>query len=200
MGEREPGINPGVIDALKNLTKKPMSLWLLLGLLVAGILLIISSNSETSKISGTPVASQSSLNMGQSETDSVETQLEKELTATLSSIAGVGKVQVIVNLKSKRRMIWERQAQINKRTSQQEGTIEEDSNDQLVFAKDASGGDQPVLKEELAPEIQGVIVIATGAADVTIRQLLTTTVVTVLDIPPHRVIVLPGEYKGGTSE
>ncbi|MCL6590519.1 MAG: hypothetical protein K6U80_11240 [Firmicutes bacterium] len=197
MGEREPGINPGAIDILKNLSKKPMSFWLLLGLAVVGILLVINGNPETPKIPGTPVAGQSQTPGAElSETAPVETRMEKELTATLSAIAGAGKVRVKLNLKSKRRMIWERQAQINKRTSQQEGTVntEEETNDQLVFAKDSSGGDQPVLKEELAPEIQGVIVIASGAGDVTIRQLLTTTVVTVLDIPPHRVIVLPGEF------
>jgi stage III sporulation protein AG len=173
-----------------------MSLWVLLGLALAGILLIISSNPGSSNISGVPVAGQSQkLSSDELLDSSVETQMEKELTAILSAIAGVGKVRVKLNLKSKHRMIWERQAQINKRTSQEQGTVntEEESNDQLVFAKDAGGGDQPVLKEELAPEIQGVIVIATGADDVTIKQLLTTTVVTVLDIPPHRVIVLPGE-------
>ncbi|HEX3047744.1 MAG TPA: hypothetical protein VHY08_23535 [Bacillota bacterium] len=196
MGEREPGFKPGVIDTLKNLTQKPMSLWVLLGLALAGILLIISSNPGSSNLPGVPVASQSqTLNSEEQSDSSVETQMEKELTTVLSAIAGVGKVQVKLNLKSKRRMIWERQAQINKRTSQEQGAVntEEESNDQLVFAKDAGGGDQPVLKEELAPEIQGVIVIATGADDVAIKQLLTTTVVTVLDIPPHRVIVLPGE-------
>ena len=90
---------------------------------------------------------------------------------------------------------------MSKRVDQQQGVVntQEDTSEELVFAKDRDGRDAPVLKEELAPEIQGVVVVASGATNGYVRQLLTETVMTILGLPAHRVLVISGEKEDEQS-
>lgn len=184
-------------DFLQNYRHNPVSFWLLLGLAVVGLVLLLSGNNTEKKgqteIKSPPVTNELYLSASQAD----ERRLERELTQTLSSIAGAGQVRVELMVKSGQRRIWERQSRLNRRVSQERGTVnnEEESSDELVLAKDREGRDNPVLKEELAPEIQGVIVVASGAGDSKVRRLLTGTVMTILGLPAHRVLVIPGKER-----
>lgn len=175
---------------------KPVSIWILFGLIGLGVVLLMGGNTQEEYLKETNRArieeQISDLNPA-----SDEQRLERELTKTLTGIAGVGEVRVDINLKAGNRKIWERQARISKRVNQDQGGVntEESTSDELVFAKDREGHDSPVLKEELAPEIEGVIVVAEGAHDSQIRKLLTDTVTTILGLPGHRVLIIPGKYE-----
>ncbi len=171
------------------LKEKPTTLWLLLGALAFGVVLLMTGNDAPRKAELQP---QSLAQSGVALND--EERLERELTRTLEQIAGAGKIRVDLNLKSENRSVWERQTRSNKRVSQDKGSVqtEEDTNDELVLAKSNDGRDTPVLKEKLGPEIQGVIVVASGAADPRVRQILTDTLTTILNLPAHRVLVIAG--------
>lgn len=175
--------------------KKPVSIWLLLGLIGFGVVLLTGGNPRqdyAKEFTGHP---QVETGDPLPNTESDEERLEKELTETLMKITGVGEVRVDINLKAGNRKIWERQTRTSKRVNQDQGIVntEESVNDELVFAKDREGRDLPVLKEELAPEIEGVVVVATGAGDSYLRKLLTDTVTTILGLSGHRVLVIPGK-------
>jgi stage III sporulation protein AG len=175
--------------------KKPVSIWLLLGLIGFGVILLTGGNPRqdyAKDFTGRPQVETGDLLPN---TESDEERLEKELTETLMKISGVGEVRVDINLKAGNRKIWERQTRTSKRVNQDQGVVntEESVNDELVFAKDREGRDLPVLKEELAPEIEGVVVVATGASDSYLRKLLTDTVTTILGLSGHRVLVIPGK-------
>ncbi len=174
---------------------KPVSIWILLGLICLGIVLLMSGNTREEYPNELTDRKQVEAENSELNPESDEERLEIELTKTLMGIAGVGEVRVDINLKAGNRKIWERQARTSKRVNQEEGMVntEESSSDELVFAKDREGRDSPVLKEELAPEIEGVVVVATGAGDSRVRKLLTDTVVTILGLPGHRVLIIPGK-------
>lgn len=175
--------------------KKPVSIWMLLGLIGFGVVLLTSGNPRQDYSKEFTDHRQVETGEHLPQTESDEERLEKELTETLMKIAGVGEVRVDINLKAGNRKIWERQTRTSKRINQDQEIVntEESVNDELVFAKDREGRDLPVLKEELAPEIEGVVVVATGAADSYIRKLLTDTVTTILGLSGHRVLVIPGK-------
>lgn len=174
---------------------KPASIWILIGLIGLGAVLLTSGNPPEQFSKERHDQNQVKAEVSNSSAESDEERLERELTKTLAGINGVGEVRVDINLKVGNRKIWERQAHISKRVNQDQGNIntEESANDQLVLAKDGEGRDLPVLKEELAPVIEGVVVVATGAHDSRIRKLLTDTVTTILGLPGHRVLVIPGK-------
>lgn len=182
-------------EFIGNLRQKPGSIWILIGLLGLGIVFIWLGNSpekngtaQDPKI--TPVQS-----VEESEAYRAEKRLENEVRQALQKIRGVGRVYVDIHLKSSQRKVWEHQSQNSKRVTQQKEEIntEESARDELVLARDREGKDAPILKEEIAPEIEGVLVVASGASDPQVRQLLTETVMTVLNLPAHRVYVAAGE-------
>jgi stage III sporulation protein AG len=171
--------------------------WLLLGIIALGLIFLIGDERKETKGNQT---SESLSNQTGPDPETVreptaEIQLEQEITRILSGIAGVGTVQVDISLKTARRNLWERQTRVSKRVSQQKEELntEESSSDELVFAKSREGSDTPILKAELAPEVQGVLVVASGARESGVKRLLTETVMTVLDLPAHRVMVIAGK-------
>jgi stage III sporulation protein AG len=171
--------------------------WLLLGIIALGLIFLIGDERKETKGNQT---SESLSNQTGPDPETVreptaEIQLEQEITRILSGIAGVGTVQVDISLKTARRNLWERQTRVSKRVSQQKEELntEESSSDELVFAKSREGSDTPILKAELAPEVQGVLVVASGARESGVKRLLTETVMTVLDLPVHRVMVIAGK-------
>lgn len=189
-------------EMLKKMNQNPLSSWVLLGLALCGLILLFWGKEPAAKQSPSREEAGLAQSAAAPETESAREQrrLEEELTHTLSLIDGVGAVKVDITLKSGGRRVWERQMHSNKRTSQEQGgdNREEESSDELVLAKDRDGRDAPVLKEELAPEIQGVLIVASGARDGRVREMLASTVMTVLDLPAYRVMVIPGEvYRGG---
>lgn len=176
--------------------QKPFSPWLLIGIALLGVLFLLlggGANQGNQVEDRAKTVNTNEVKENSSLVD--EIRLETELKRTLEQILGAGRIQVDVTLKAGQRRVWERQSRVNRRTSQERGNTvnnEEDSSNELVLAKDRDGHDCPVLKEELAPEVQGVIVVASGADDIQVRKLLLNTVMTVLGLPAHRVMVLPG--------
>jgi stage III sporulation protein AG len=185
---------------LQKFQDSPGSFWFLLGLLGLGLLFLLGGDRKErqSQSQNLPLPAQVAATP---QTTEAATKLERELTAILSRIAGVGKVRVAISLKTANRRLWERQTKVTKRVVQKQGELdsEESSSDELVFAKDREGTDNPVLQAELAPEVQGVLVVAEGAGDSAIKRLLTETMMTILDLPAHRVMVIAGEGSGNET-
>jgi stage III sporulation protein AG len=182
---------------LRKFQDNPVSIWFLLGLIGLGLIFLVGGDRKENVGNRGPLstANQTETGQGSVPEPTTEIKLEQEITRILSRIAGAGAVQVDISLKTARRNLWERQTRVSKRVSQQKEELdtEESSSDELVFAKDREGTDTPILKAELAPEIQGVLVVATGARDSNVKRILTETIMTVLDLPAHRVMVIAGK-------
>ncbi len=191
--EKASGLN----DLWVYFQTKPGSIWIVLGLLGLGVALLMSGNKQEEYPKELVDQRQVEQELSNLHSEPDEERLERELTKTLTGISGVGEVRVDVNLKVGNRKIWERQSRISKRVNQDQGAVntEESTSDELVFAKDREGRDSPVLKEQLAPEIEGVVVVAAGARDSRIKKLLSDTVTTILGLPGHRVLIIPGKDK-----
>lgn len=133
-----------------------------------------------------------------------ERLMENDLEAILSEIEGAGKVLVRVSLKAgPKKELAEDRTRSQRSTHERDdrgGTrqITENTEDvRVVMAGQPAGfgGSAPMPIKESRPEIAGVMVVADGAADAHTKSLLGEAVCTLLDIPAHKVIVLP--RKGG---
>ncbi len=190
-------------EILKKFQSKPVFVWGVIGLVGLGFVLLLSGPDKgNSNIQNIKESGGQNQEVSESSSGATRRQMETELAQTLSSIAGVGQVRVKLNLKSSSRKVWERQLNVSKRVTQEQGVMntEETNNDQIVIAKGLDGRDNPILKEELAPEIQGVIVVASGASDARIKELLMSTVMTILNLPAHRVMVIAGKNEGDQNQ
>jgi stage III sporulation protein AG len=127
------------------------------------------------------------------------TRLEQEMSTTLerslSVIDGAGKVHVAITLsagpridpltneRTERTTTTEKAQDNSQRT--QETTTRDTTN---VMTKDGSR-DVPAAAARIAAKIAGVLIVADGARDATVRARLHQAAVTELSIPAHRVVV-----------
>ncbi len=134
-----------------------------------------------------------------SDLPAVEQEMGKRLEAILGTVEGVGAVSVTVSLENGPQKVFAENANTNERKIEENDsngghrvTTETTENDQMVLAQPAStSGQQPVVVKEIRPEIAGVLVVAQGAENAEVKVSLTRAVQTLLDLPAHRISILP---------
>jgi len=126
-----------------------------------------------------------------------EERYEEQLKNALEAIAGVGDVKVVVNIDTTEMKVVEKN-----RTTQQQTTDETDReggkrkvedtsiNEEVVIVRNGEK-ENPVVLTTKKPEIRGVLVVATGADNLQVKKWIVEAVTRVLDVPSHRVAVLP---------
>lgn len=129
-----------------------------------------------------------------------EARLAEDLTNALSQIQGVGRVTIKVTLKSsvQKNYATENQYSATKTNDgQQNGnsrtTEENRQEEKLAMQNLTQGVSQPVMIAEERPQAIGVLVVAEGADNLALREQLSSAVQILLDIPAHKVTVLPME-------
>jgi stage III sporulation protein AG len=140
------------------------------------------------------------LGSSEGKTDSfadIESALESRLKDLLETIAGVGSVNVLVTVESTEETV----VQLNEKMTQQltnesdrNGTsrhITEVSRDGQVVLYEMSGGQSPIIVKRLKPKVRGVVIVAKGAENATVQKLLQEAVSRGLDVPMHRISVVP---------
>ena len=127
---------------------------------------------------------------------SYEEILEGKLGAVLTKVKGAGAVAVHITLENsstqehaknvvkESKVIQEKDASGGIRT-----TTETKESEQILVGKE-NGTDRPVIVREMKPIIKGVLVIAEGAYDSTVKANLTKAIEAGLGIPSYRITVL----------
>lgn len=212
MGEKS-----SLLDKLKNLMpssdKKNSKAQYVIVLLVVGIgFMIVSnflSNSNTSSIETMTVAGGDKetevfkqTDENQSTIDIFEKEYENQLKEALETIVGVEDVTVVVNVDSTSEKILEKntvtQSQSTTETDREGGTreVEDQSVDEQVVIIRQGDKETPIVIKTEKPEIRGVLVVAKGVENIQIKKMITDAVTRVLDVPSHRVAILPKKSGG----
>lgn len=131
------------------------------------------------------------------EVGDLEVNYENELREMLTNIEGVSEVEVMVNLDSTNVKVYEKNLILGQQTtdeSDQNGGIrkveDHTKESQVVLIRQ---GDQevPILIQTKKPEVRGVFIVAKGADHPTTKQWIVESTSRVLDVPTHRVSVMP---------
>lgn len=132
-----------------------------------------------------------------SSVSSREASLEQRLQEMLEQVCGKGQVKVMVTLEDTGETIYAQDESITTET-QQPG--QENFSDNYTYKTseqsshlfyDSGTGQQPLVETTRQPGVQGVAVICTDGANVSVAAAVTELVSTVLDIPTNRVCVIP---------
>ncbi|WP_141431705.1 stage III sporulation protein AG [Bacillus sp. 03113] len=131
-----------------------------------------------------------------------ERAYEAALKDALDKMLGVEDVSVIVNVDGTEKNIMEKntktQSQTTNETDPQGGkrTVEDQSNEEQVVIIQNGEKEVPIVVEKKKPEIRGVLVVAKGADNIQVKKWIVEAVTRVLDVPSHRVAVMPKKSKG----
>lgn len=174
----------------KNLSIKEIGLPKILLMAAAGILLLVLSmpqkqESQTEKQENT-------INI--TENDAYITAMEEKLEKTLRTIAGVGKVEVMLTLESSK------EAVLNKDTQTEQEKLKEDtkSNDILkeneeTILTENSGNQEPYIIKEIEPKVAGAVVVLEGGENPVIVKEVTEAVQVLFHLEVNKIKVLKME-------
>lgn len=184
------------------LTRKKM--WWLAGLMALGALLVMVGSAGDD-----PQLSQKEIMQGQKEIAGEplnkslmareEESLSGKLQEMLAEIEGAGKVKVTVRLAASAREDYAINTTTGRKTTQEKdqggGTrviTENTDTNQLVLIR-GGNGENPVVEQERAAQVAGVLVVADGARDPRVKARLFQAVRVALGVEPQKILVLPSE-------
>ena len=134
-----------------------------------------------------------------SEYEAFEARYEAAIRDILQKIAGVGEVDVMVTIDSTEELVVERHVeQRQQNTNEKDGqggtrTISDASRSGQVVLVQAKGDQSPVVIKKIRPQIRGVVVVAAGAENLTVKKMIAEAVERGLGVPAHRISVIPGK-------
>ncbi|MFC4103833.1 stage III sporulation protein AG [Paenibacillus xanthanilyticus] len=132
--------------------------------------------------------------------DVIESRLESRLKEILEKIVGVGVVDVFVTVDSTEESVPGRDE-----SESQDVTSEKDKNggsrnitsitrDGTIVIYETEEGKKPFIVKTIKPRIRGVMIVAKGAENLTVRRLLLDAVQKGLDVPQNNISVIPRKH------
>ncbi|GIO55377.1 stage III sporulation protein AG [Paenibacillus cellulositrophicus] len=127
----------------------------------------------------------------------IEETAEGRMKDILEKIVGVGTVDVMVTVDSTEEIVYQR----NVKDSQQQSE-ENDANggqrhttqytrDGEIVTYEQSGTQTPIITKKVKPQIRGVLIVAKGAENEVVRNLIVDAVEKGLNVPDYRISVVP---------
>lgn len=190
MEKKQPWLKPLQMLAQAMKKNKKIEIGVYVALLAAAALLYISAF-QTGK---PPQNAEVPAPQAASTVTESEQQVEKRLEEILACIRGAGEVRVMVIYDTSTQIVPAMSVDTQTSTSQTtsetgQTTTQNQSESQNPITVSGSEEDGALVLTEKQPVIRGVIVVAEGAADISVRLNLQSAVQTVLGISPQSISV-----------
>ena len=171
-------------NLVKLFNAKKIKLIVLVVILIVGLILFM-------KIGGTKssVKSSQSTELEYQTTMSYCEQLEKKLEKVLSQVKGAGQVKVMISLEGSPELVYAMDSD-SKVSSTNSGSTTTSSSTPIIIQRNGKSG--PLILTEKLPNVKGVIIVSSGANDVSIKIDILNSVSTLLDISTDKINVLKG--------
>jgi stage III sporulation protein AG len=129
----------------------------------------------------------------------IERPLENRLKEILEKIVGVGSVDVLLTIDSTEEI------EIARESSESQSTTDEDdrsggkrhitaiTKDGKVVIVEVAGDQKPIVTKTINPSIRGVLIVAKGAENQTVRRLIIDAVEKGVNVPANRISVAPSK-------
>jgi len=151
-------------------------------------------NSNTDKAAEETISDEAS---STADVDELETSYEKDLQEMLEKIQGVSEVEVMVNLDSTNVKVYEKNLITGQQTTDEadknggKRKVEDNTEEKEVVLVRQGDKEVPLLVHTKKPEVRGVFVVAKGVDHATVKKWMVEATARVLDVPTHRVSVMP---------
>lgn len=113
-------------------------------------------------------------------------ELESQMEALFSKISGVGKVKVMLTLKSSKETVYAYDTDSS--MNRQEDTLSQSSKSELIIVGSGSG-EAPVVSQTHMPEYLGAVVVCEGADNAKVCLQLTQAVRSLTGITSDNIVI-----------
>lgn len=178
---------------------KELGMEKLILVLAAGILLLVivwPAKEKEDKVR-TQVQETTESQQAPTGTDSYERQMEQRLKDILSSVEGVGDVEVMITLKSSKETLVQtdssKMGSVTEETDNAGGSRKITQNDEsltTILVDNGTGGNSPYVRKEMTPEISGIVISAQGGGSSVVKNEIYEAVLALFDVPSHKIKVL----------
>lgn len=178
-------------------------------LIIGGLLLLVityplPSDSDkngqkttgASQGSGSTVSSSLQSTVSDSPPD-YETRLEKRLEKVLSAIDGAGNVKVFITLSDYGRYVVEKDITYVRDNEERNGTDQQnvsilttENGETTVYTADENGEQVPFVRQQILPNVQGVLVVAQGGRNETVAKEMKEAIMALFGIDEHKIKVV----------
>ncbi|SDC04552.1 stage III sporulation protein AG [Shouchella lonarensis] len=130
-----------------------------------------------------------------------EMRYENQLREMLEEMVGVDDVSVFINVADTEKHIYQnnvnRSRQDTKETDREGGSrqVEDVKEEEAVVILREGDKEKPLVVATEKPDVAGVLVVANGVENVQVKAWVVEAVSRVLDVPVHRVSVMPKKLK-----
>ena len=123
-------------------------------------------------------------------------EMETALEEILQTISGVGKVKVFITYKDYGKVIVEKDEAVSEELIQEADstggtrtttTVQKER--QTVYGM----GEEPYIIQEVSPTIEGVLVVARGAGNVSVKKQIQETLVALFGLDAHKISIMKME-------
>ncbi|CAM3223460.1 stage III sporulation protein AG [Paenibacillus taichungensis] len=127
----------------------------------------------------------------------IEVAFEDKIKGVLENIVGVGTVDVMVTVDSTEELVVQRNVkdsqQLTEETDASGGKrhMTQYTRDGEIITYEISGDQTPIVTKKLKPQIRGVLVVARGAENKVVKDLITDAVEKGLNVAAYRISVVP---------
>ncbi len=145
----------------------------------------VPSSQETAK----ELEVQSSAGNGRS----YEKELEKRVKEFLSTVDGVGEVDVMITVKSSGEKVLRVDTDSSISSTEEtdsSGGVRNIRNKELQESTVLTGNDTPIVEKELMPEIEGVVISADGGGSAEMKAEISAAIEALFHVPQHKIRVL----------
>lgn len=161
-------------------------------ILIGVLLMVISFPTDSGKEISLPEEVST-----ETESGSEVEELERRLENILEKTQGVGKVKVMITLKSGREKILEKDVETTENTTEdsdgqgrEQKTRDYSRHEETVTYSAGSGNSQPYVVKELEPEIEGVLVIAEGGDKPLVVKNISDAILALFPVEVHKIKVM----------
>lgn len=173
-------------EILKNNPKLEIGLYVLIAVIV--LILIFGWQNGENKDAADRAEQSVKAEEQSGESQEAGDELEQKLKTTLQKISGAGEVEVLISYATSSEIVPAQSVETQSSTNGDSGTSSESQSSQPVTVQQENG-DAPMVLVEIEPQIRGVIIVAEGADNISVKMNLLRAAQTALDIPASKVEV-----------
>ncbi len=191
------------LERLKGLRKDQ---WLVV--LLAGILAVVIALPTGEKEKKLPEETVSEISMDRTDFQKESgmqaiAELEARLEGILSQLSGAGRVRVMITGKDNGEKVVEKDVPSQNSSVQEEGegsvrtSSDETREETTVYVRDGNGLETPYVRQELSPNITGVLVLAEGGDNAVVEKNITDAVKALFGLEAHKIKVMKMQERRG---
>jgi stage III sporulation protein AG len=128
---------------------------------------------------------------------SIEQPLESRLKDILEKIVGVGTVDVLVSVESTEEVVYVSNDQKSQQTTEEidksggKRHMTSITDNGTIVLYEQSGDQTPIITKKIKPRISGILIVAKGAENPTVKRLILDAVEKGINVPVNRISIVP---------